>query len=119
MKFRDQFSMGYVKSGKKHNIPSIIHHRFLNLFTDPDSKILASDKINLFISYVLVLALHVDGFRTDPSDIAQDLRISKVDLRQHFLNLGCKLMHQNSVLYATLPVPLKFPSQNLRRKRRQ
>lgn len=119
MKFRDQFSMGHVKSGKKHNIPSIIHHRFLNLFTDPGSKILASEKINLFISYVLVLALHVDGFRTDPSDIAQDLRISKVDLRQHFLNLGCKLVHQNSILYATLPVPLNFPSQNIRRKRRQ
>ncbi|KHG20725.1 DNA-directed RNA polymerase I subunit rpa49 [Gossypium arboreum] len=119
MKFRDQFSMGHVKSGKKHIIPSIIHHRFLNLFTDPGSKILASEKINLFISYVLVLALHVDGFRTDPSDIAQDLRISKVDLRQHFLNLGCKLVHQNSILYATLPVPLNFPSQNIRRKRRQ
>nr|KJB21085.1 hypothetical protein B456_003G182300 [Gossypium raimondii] len=119
MKFRDQFSMGHVKSGKKHNIPSIIHHRFLNLFTDPESKILASEKINLFISYVLVLALHVDGFRTDPSDIAQDLRISKVDLRQHFLNLGCKLVRQNSILYATLPVPLNFPSQNIRRKRRQ
>ncbi|GMJ16067.1 hypothetical protein like AT3G13940 [Hibiscus trionum] len=118
VKFRDQFSMGQA-SAKNHNIPSIIRHRFLNMFTDPGSKILASDKIDLLISYVLVLTLHADGFRTDPSDIAKDLRISKVDLRRHFLNLGCKLGHQDSVLYATLPVPLNFPSENFRKKRRQ
>ncbi|KAK8578852.1 hypothetical protein V6N13_142129 [Hibiscus sabdariffa] len=118
VKFRDQFSMGQA-SAKNHNVPSIIHHRFLNMFTDPGSKILASDKIDLLISYVLVLTLHADGFRTDPTDIAKDLRISKVDLRRHFLNLGCKLGQQNSVLYATLPVPLNFPSENFRRKRRQ
>ncbi|KAE8724160.1 ADP-ribosylation factor GTPase-activating protein AGD8 [Hibiscus syriacus] len=119
VKFRDQFSMGQTASAKNHNIPSIIRHRFMNMFTDPGSKILASEKIDLLISYVLVLTLHVDGFRTDPSDIANDLRISKVDLRRHFLNLGCKLVHQSSVLYATLPVPLNFPSENLRKKRRQ
>ncbi|KAK8626278.1 hypothetical protein V6N13_133929 [Hibiscus sabdariffa] len=119
VKFRDQFSMGQASSAKNHNIPSIIRHRFINMFTDPGSKILASEKIDLLISYVLVLTLHADGFRTDPSDIATDLRISKVDLRRHFLNLGCKLGHQSSVLYATLPLPLKFPSDNFRKKRRQ
>ncbi|XP_039014989.1 DNA-directed RNA polymerase I subunit RPA49-like [Hibiscus syriacus] len=118
VKFRDQFSMGQA-SAKNHNIPSIIRHRFFNMFTDPGSKILASDKIDLLIGYVLVLTLHADGFRTDPTDIAKDLRISKVDLRRHFLNLGCILGHQNSVLYATLPVPLTFPSENFRKKRRQ
>ncbi|GMI63904.1 hypothetical protein like AT3G13940 [Hibiscus trionum] len=119
VKFRDQFSMGQASSAKNHNIPSIIRHRFINMFTDPGSKILASEKIDLLFSYVLVLTLHADGFRTDPSDIAKDLRISKVDLRPHFRNLGCNLGYQSSVLYATLPVPLKFPSENLRKKRRR
>ncbi|XP_022736064.1 DNA-directed RNA polymerase I subunit RPA49 [Durio zibethinus] len=119
VKFKDLFSMGHVTSAKNHNFPSIIRHRFMSMFTDPGSKILSSDKIDLLISYVLVLTLHADGFQTDPSDIAKDLRVSKVDLRRHFLNLGCKFMHEKSILFATLPVPLKFPSQNLKQRRRR
>ncbi|XVF13627.1 hypothetical protein REPUB_Repub08aG0223900 [Reevesia pubescens] len=102
VKFKDLFSMDRVASAKNDKFPSIIQHRFSAMFTDPGSKILAADKIDLLISYVLVLTLHADGFQTNPSDIAKDLRTSEVDLRRHYLNLGCKLLHEKSILYAFL-----------------
>ncbi|XVF51984.1 hypothetical protein PTKIN_Ptkin04bG0228500 [Pterospermum kingtungense] len=119
VRFKDQFSMGHSASAKNHTIPSIIRQRFCKMFTVPESKILSSDSIYLLISYVLVLTLHADEFRTSPSDIAKDLRMSEVGLRPHFMNLGCKFKHENSILYASLPVPLTFPSEkNLKGKRR-
>ncbi|XVE55476.1 hypothetical protein DITRI_Ditri03aG0161800 [Diplodiscus trichospermus] len=109
VKFKDMFSMDHAASAKKHKIPSIISQRFSTMFTDPGCKILSDDKIYHLISYVLVLSLHADGFKTDPSDIAKDLRISVVSLRPHFWNLGCKFSRENNALYVILPVPLKFP----------
>ncbi|XP_007039490.2 PREDICTED: DNA-directed RNA polymerase I subunit rpa49 [Theobroma cacao] len=119
VKFNDQFSMDRVASAKGHKIPSIIRQRFFTMFTDPGLRKPSRDQINLLISYVLVLTLHADGFRTDPSDIAKDLRMSSIGLRPHFENLGCKLVRENNSIFTTLPVPLKFPSENLKRQRKR
>ncbi|KAJ4962851.1 hypothetical protein NE237_022790 [Protea cynaroides] len=52
---------------------------------------LSTEKINLLISFVLVLTLFADNFWTDLSDIAKDLRMTPVSLGQHYENLVCKL----------------------------
>ncbi|XP_021276282.1 uncharacterized protein LOC110410735 isoform X2 [Herrania umbratica] len=114
-----QVSMDRFASAKGHKIPSIIRQRFFTMFTDPGLRRPSPDQINLLISYILVLTLHADGFRTDPSDIAKDLRMSSIGLRPHFENLGCKLVRDSNSIFTTLPVPLKFPSENLLRKRRR
>lgn len=107
-----------ASSAKHHKIPGILNQKFSSMFAlDSDSRRLTEEKKDLLISYVLVLTLYADEFRTDPSDIARDLRMSAVKLRAHFEHLGCKLVSQNKVTMATLPVPLSFP--RLRQKRRR
>ena len=110
--------MDGASSAKHHNIPGILNQKFSSMFTlDSDSKRLPEEKKDLLISYVLVLTLYADDFRTDPSDIAKDLKMSALMLRKHFGHLGCKFVSQNTVTMATLPVPLNFPK--LRQKRRR
>ncbi|KAL5755647.1 hypothetical protein ACOSP7_020049 [Xanthoceras sorbifolium] len=117
VKFKDQNSMDGAASAKNHRIPSILRQKFLTKFSNPESKRLSDDKIHLLLSYVLVLTLHADGFRTNPTDIAKDLRMSEVKLRDHFEKLGCKLRREKNMLLATLPVPLQFPKAKQRRRR--
>lgn len=117
VKFKDMNSMVGFDSAKDHRFPGIIRQKCKSLFKDHESDKIPIDKINLLIRYVLVLSLHVDKFKTDPEDIAKDLRVSKVDLRKQFVNLGCKFERDNTVLLATLPVPLEFP-QVMRKRRR-
>ncbi|CAN8259425.1 unnamed protein product [Cochlearia groenlandica] len=117
VKFKDMNSMNGFDSAKDHRLPAIIRQKCKSLFKDSDAERMPVSKINLLISYVLVLSLHVDKFKTDPEDIAKDLRMSTVDLRKHFENLGCKFVKEKTVALATLPVPLKFP-EVLRRRRR-
>ncbi|KAJ7951562.1 DNA-directed RNA polymerase I subunit rpa49 [Quillaja saponaria] len=117
IKFKDQHSMDGASSAKGHRIPSILRHKFSTMFAVSDTKRLPAEKIDLLISYVLVLTLFADEFRTDYSDIAKDLRMSSVSLREHFEHLGCKILSRKNVRYATLPVPLQFPL--LRQKRRR
>ncbi|KAF9598913.1 hypothetical protein IFM89_032767 [Coptis chinensis] len=76
------------------------------------------EKQNFLISHVLVLALIADGYRTDMSDIARDLKMEVISVRKHYLNLGCKLKLEGKVLYATLPVPLEFPKPSTRKRKR-
>ncbi|RVW51862.1 hypothetical protein CK203_099536 [Vitis vinifera] len=117
LKYKDRNSMD-ASSAKHHKIPGILNQKFSSMFAlDSDSRRLTEEKKDLLISYVLVLTLYADEFRTDPSDIARDLRMSAVKLRAHFEHLGCKLVSQNKVTMATLPVPLTFP--RLRQKRRR
>ncbi|XP_065867132.1 DNA-directed RNA polymerase I subunit rpa49 [Euphorbia lathyris] len=116
IKFKDLHSFDGGSAAKNHRFPNILKQRFSQLF-DSVSRRLTVEKIDLLISYVLVLTLYADDFKTDPTDIAKDLKISPVNLRMHFENLGCKLVRENKVLLATLPVPLKFPT--LRRRRRR
>ncbi|CAA7035644.1 unnamed protein product [Microthlaspi erraticum] len=118
VKFKDLNSMDGFSSAKNHKFPGIIRQKCKRLFKDSDEGRMPHDKINLLISYVLVLALHVDDFKTDPEDIAKDLRISQVELRKHFENLGCKYSHsKKSNVVFNLPVPLKFPQIMRKRKR--
>ncbi|XP_060216018.1 uncharacterized protein LOC132643574 [Lycium barbarum] len=117
VKFKDKHSMDGVSSAKHHKIPVILFQKFSSLFAVTDSKRLPDDKLNLLVSYVLVLTLIADDFRSDPTDIAKDLRMNAVALRVHYEYLGCKFVKEKNVLLATLPVPLQFPT--LRRKRRR
>ncbi|KAJ0244794.1 DNA binding / DNA-directed RNA polymerase [Hirschfeldia incana] len=120
IKFKDVNSMVGVDSARKHHFPTLIRDKCNRLFKDFDtSRRIPDDKVNLLISYVLVLTLHVDKFKTDFEDIAKDLRMSSMDLRKHFENLGCKFSVENKIRLATLPVPLQFPQIMRRRKKRQ
>ncbi|KAL1195588.1 hypothetical protein V5N11_013589 [Cardamine amara subsp. amara] len=52
-----------------------------------------SHNVNHLICYVFVLTLHVDKFKTNPEDIAKDLRMSNtLHLDKYFNNLGCKFV---------------------------
>ncbi|KAI4329132.1 hypothetical protein L6164_021428 [Bauhinia variegata] len=118
IKFKELHSLDGFSSAKGHKIPSILRHRFSTMFGGSDKKTLPSEKIKLLISYVLVLTLFVDDFRTDFSGIAKDLRMTEVALRPYYENLGCKISRKNNVNYATLNVPLEFPTTRLRKRRR-
>ncbi|KAF2323595.1 hypothetical protein GH714_036262 [Hevea brasiliensis] len=116
IKFKDLHSLDGASSAKTHRFPSILRQKFVEIFT-PESRRLPIEKTDHLISYVLVLTLYADDFRTDPTDIAKDLKVSPVNLRVHFENLGCKLVRENKLLLATLPVPLTFPTQRQKRRR--
>ncbi|XP_061361965.1 uncharacterized protein LOC133305742 [Gastrolobium bilobum] len=118
IKFKDQHSMDGVSSAKGHKIPNILRHKFSSMFPASESKRLPAEKINLLICYVLVLTLFSDEFRTDYRDIAKDLRMSVIPVRQLYEHLGCKFARQNNMSYATLPVPLKFPDSRTRKRKR-
>lgn len=119
LKFKDKHSSEGSSSAKYHKIPSILQQKFSTMFAVSDMKWrLPDEKTDLLISYVLVLALIADDFRTDPSDIARDLRMTSIALRPHFEHLGCKLVREGQSLWATLPVPLQFPKRRLKRQRR-
>ncbi|CAI9766141.1 unnamed protein product [Fraxinus pennsylvanica] len=70
--------------------PSISSQKFSPLFATPNDSRIPDEKKNLLISYLLVLTMFVDDFKSDPSDIAEDLRMTPVALRTHYENLGCK-----------------------------
>lgn len=101
--------MDGFSSAKDHKLPNILSQKFNDMFANQESKRLADDKRDLLISYVLVLTLFADNFKTEFSDIAKDLRMSTGDLRRHFEFLGCKFISENNIMLATLPAPLKFP----------
>ncbi|KAG8388411.1 hypothetical protein BUALT_Bualt02G0123100 [Buddleja alternifolia] len=117
IKYKDKHSMDGVSSSKRHKLPSILSQKFSSMFGTTNEKRIQEDKQRLLISYVLVLTLFADDFRSDPSDIAKDLRMNPLTLRPHYEYLGCKFVWENKVLLATLPVPLEF--HTLKRKRRR
>ncbi|KAG5537932.1 hypothetical protein RHGRI_025130 [Rhododendron griersonianum] len=116
VKFKDKYSMEGCSSAKHHKIPSILSQKFSTMFGYSDKKRLEDEKRDLLISYVLVLTLIADDFRTAVPDITKDLRLDSVTVKSHFENLGCKLMIKNKVLLATLPVPLMFPKAKYKHK---
>ncbi|RDX82007.1 rpa49, partial [Mucuna pruriens] len=117
IKFKDQHSFN-VFTAKGHKIPNILRHKFSTMFAVSESKRLPPEKISLLICYVLVLTLFSDEFRTDYTDIAKDLSMNAVPVRQLYEHLGCKISRQNSIWCATLPVPLKFPDLRQRKRKR-
>ncbi|KAF7838000.1 DNA-directed RNA polymerase I subunit rpa49 [Senna tora] len=118
IKFKDHHSIDR-SSAKDHKIPSILRHKFVAMFSVTGSKRLPPEKINLLISHVLVLTLFSDQFRTDFKDISKDLKMSALPVRQCYENLGCKFSREKKVLFATLPVPLKFPELRVGGKRKR
>ncbi|KAF5931814.1 hypothetical protein HYC85_027985 [Camellia sinensis] len=117
IKFKDKHSSEGSSSAKHHKIPSILVQKFSTMFANSDSKWLTDEKKDLLISYVLVLTLIADGFQTYPSDIAKDLRMTTMNVRQHYQNLGCKFLRTGNSSVATLPVPLQFPKLVQKRRR--
>lgn len=111
--------MDGVSSAKNHKIPSILIQKFSTMFAGLESKRLSDEKRDLLISYVLVLTLYVDDFRTDLSDIAKDLRMNPVSLRPYYQFLGCKLVREKGVTLATLPLPLQFLAERKRKRMRK
>ncbi|KAL7180423.1 hypothetical protein ACSBR1_043592 [Camellia fascicularis] len=117
IKFKDKHSAEGSSSAKYHKIPSILVQKFSTMFANSDSKWLPDEKKDILISYVLVLTLIADGFQTYPSDIAKDLRMTTMNVRQHYQNLGCKFVRVGNSSVATLPVPLQFPKLVQKRRR--
>lgn len=74
----------------------------------------------LHIAYILVLALHVDQFCSDPADIAAALQLTVAQLLPRYKELGCKVRKLTkpqkeatgsvSGYEVTLPVPVVFPA---------
>ncbi|XP_073311251.1 uncharacterized protein [Primulina huaijiensis] len=116
IKFKDRNSMDGVSSAKRHKFPSIFSQKFSSMFGSNQRRI-PDEKQQLLISYVLVLSMFADNFRSDPSDIAKDLRMNSISLRPHYEYLGCKFVRDNKALFATLPLPLEFHTTKRKRRR--
>eukprot|EP00007_Cunea_sp_BSH-02190019_P007103 CAMPEP_0174240942 /NCGR_PEP_ID=MMETSP0417-20130205/21229_1 /TAXON_ID=242541 /ORGANISM="Mayorella sp, Strain BSH-02190019" /LENGTH=436 /DNA_ID=CAMNT_0015320117 /DNA_START=62 /DNA_END=1372 /DNA_ORIENTATION=- len=76
----------------------------------------------LLINAILVIMLHVDGFKTPLGSIASDLRMTDDRLKVHFGAIGCKLrnaqVNNKSVSVAVLTVPLEFAQVSKGRRKR-
>nr|GEY50485.1 DNA-directed RNA polymerase I subunit RPA49 [Tanacetum cinerariifolium] len=96
IKFNDKHSR--FSSAKHHKLPNILTQKLNDMFaiTEPESR-LSDNKRDLLISYVLVLTLIVDNFKTEFSDIAKDLRMPTRVLRPHYEFLGCKFTIENNI----------------------
>ncbi|XP_073145824.1 DNA-directed RNA polymerase I subunit rpa49 [Henckelia pumila] len=115
IKFKDRNSMDGVSTAKRHKFPSIFWQKFSSMFGSNGRRI-PDEKQQLLISYVLVLSMFADNFRTNPLDISKDLRMKTLSLRPHYQYLGCKFVWDNRELVATLPVPLEFQTTESRRR---
>ncbi|XP_068648819.1 DNA-directed RNA polymerase I subunit rpa49 [Aristolochia californica] len=118
-KLQKQWPEGKHSSYKFNGIPVVFFKKFVKMFVDPESFNLPSEKVDLIISYVLVLTLFADGFESETSDIARDLHMAPIELRPHYEKLGCKISIVKKLHQVTLPVPLKLPEIRLRRRMRR
>ncbi|KAL5204983.1 hypothetical protein ABZP36_009854 [Zizania latifolia] len=102
-------------------IPQAVYRKLLLMFTEPGSSALSTEKHELLINYILVLTLYADDFRSDPTDIRADLKMTHQMIKPYYDQLGCKSVSagafKGSVM--TLPAPLKFPQEVTRRRRRR
>ncbi|PIA59672.1 hypothetical protein AQUCO_00400516v1 [Aquilegia coerulea] len=118
IKFKDQRSVDRNSSTKNHRIPSILNTKFLSMFADNGNYNPSPEKINLLISYVLVLTLIADGYRTTVVDIAKDLKMPPQKVKDHYSSLGCKIKRESNSMVYTLPTPLEFPQPRMKRRRK-
>ncbi|CAK7356894.1 unnamed protein product [Dovyalis caffra] len=117
IKFKDQHSMDGASSARSHKFPSILRQKFFDMF-NPETRRLSVENIDLLVSYVLVLTLYADDFRTFPADISNDLRMNPATVKSHYRNLGCKMEREKNKYFATLPVPLDFPQPKRKFRKR-
>lgn len=101
----------------KFKIPHPIFQKLVDLFLDPASSVLSTEKKELIIGYILVLTLFADKFSTEPTDVSKDLGFSKANLTVYFKQLGCKYQYSSfDKSLWTLPAPLQFPNVGKRKK---
>lgn len=112
------------------DVPPIVQERLINLFTHevPGAKgrhatairDMSSKQKDTLISYILVLALYIEGFSMDPNAINIDLRLPNYKLIEHFKYIGCSYAQKRkqanedgteAVFKPTvrLTAPLNFP----------
>ncbi|KAL6654186.1 hypothetical protein ACP70R_007651 [Stipagrostis hirtigluma subsp. patula] len=101
--------------------PQAVYRQLLLMFTEPGSSALSTEKTELLINYILVLTLFADDFRSDPTDICADLKMTPQMLKPYFDQLGCKSVSTGAFkpTVRILPAPLKFPQEVARRRRRR
>ncbi|KAL5720804.1 hypothetical protein ACHQM5_013438 [Ranunculus cassubicifolius] len=113
IRFKDQ--------NKEHRNAPYFIKKFSGMFADSSSKFPPPEKKDYLISYVMVLTLIAEGYETDTNDIGMDLKLGTGDRRRHWENLGGKLKKNAKTKkfdVCVLPVPLTFPQQQMRRRRR-
>ncbi|XP_002974007.2 DNA-directed RNA polymerase I subunit rpa49 [Selaginella moellendorffii] len=71
------------------------------------------------LSYILVLAMKLDGFTSDAQDMATELKMTVTDLQPHYAQLGCKVEapHFRGAAKAvkpkvTMPLPLNLDQED-------
>uniref|UniRef100_A0ACD5X0C8 Uncharacterized protein n=1 Tax=Avena sativa TaxID=4498 RepID=A0ACD5X0C8_AVESA len=112
-KEKDQASHGPM-------IPEAVHRRLMLMFIEPGSSALSSEKHELLINYIIVLTLFADDFRSEPADICADLKMTHQMLKPYYDQLGCKSVTVSfKPPVVTLQAPLEFPSEVIRRRKRQ
>ncbi|AQK48980.1 uncharacterized LOC100284469 [Zea mays] len=101
--------------------PQAVYRRLLFMFTEPGSSVMPTEKKELLTNYILVLTLFADDFRSNPSDICEDLKMTRQNLKPYYDQLGCKSVTEGAFksTFMTLPAPLKFPKEVTRKRRRQ
>eukprot|EP00250_Pteridium_aquilinum_P015668 c22690_g1_i1 orf=156-1583(+) len=121
------------------NIPNAVVAKSLKLFTtnqgtasESEARTQTAEKRDLLISYILLLGLMIDNFRADPYDLAVEMKKSILELKNYYMELGCKFKTVKEAdrgvvdpksaqrLYeAVLPMPLQFPTlkNKIRRKK--
>ncbi|XP_078429520.1 DNA binding / DNA-directed RNA polymerase [Wolffia australiana] len=105
-------------SSTNHRIPRITYNKFVGLFIDRDSCNMPFEGKNLLISYLLVLTLFADNFKTEPLDIAQDLKMTFLNLKPMYQLLGCQFQQEGRLnVSITLRVPLQLPELQKKRRR--
>ncbi|XP_072991748.1 DNA-directed RNA polymerase I subunit rpa49 [Typha latifolia] len=116
---RHSKSVKHSKSSYHSKIPRMVYQKLLRMFMDSESHVLSTQKNELLIGYILVLTLFVDNFKSEPSDIARDLKMTFQSLKPYYQQLGCKISQKSpqQLPVITLPVPLKFPDLKKRRRR--
>ncbi|KAK1280505.1 hypothetical protein QJS04_geneDACA019871 [Acorus gramineus] len=101
------------------NIPNLIYQKFMKMYVDPELHGISKEKNDLLISYILVLTLFVDNFKTEISDITKDLKMNIVSVRPYYEQLGCRPESIAKRAVMTLPLPLKLPVETKRRKNKR
>ncbi|TVU24155.1 hypothetical protein EJB05_26556 [Eragrostis curvula] len=102
-------------------VPQAVYRKLLVMFTEEGSSALSTEKHELLVNYILVLSLFADDFRSDPTDISADLKMTRQMIKPYYEQLGCKVVTAGAFkpTFMTLPAPLKFPKEITRRKRQR
>ncbi|WVZ50415.1 hypothetical protein U9M48_001668 [Paspalum notatum var. saurae] len=125
---RNGFMSNRQRKDRKENLtncgpttPQAVYRRLLLMFTESGGSTMSTEKKDLLINYILVLTLFADDFKSDPTDICADLKMTRQMIKPYYDQLGCKSLSAGAFksTFMTLPAPLKFPQEVTRKKRRR